>query len=94
MIHEDKKTTRLEARVSPAIHALIRQAALVQGRSLSEFVIDSARQAAEATLAEHEIIRLSLQDQERFAEALIDPAPLSLALLKAAAWHRDLIEPA
>lgn len=94
MIHEDKKSTRLEARVSPAVHALIQQAALLQGRSLSEFVIDSARQAAEATLAEHEIIRLSLQDQERFAEALIDPAPLSSALLKAAARHRDLIEPA
>lgn len=94
MIHEDKKSTRLEARVSPAIHALIQQAALLQGRSLSEFVIDSARQAAEATLAEHEIIRLSLQDQERFAESLIDPAPLSSALLKAAARHRDLIEPA
>lgn len=93
MIHEDKKTARLEARVSPAIHALLQQAALLQGRSLSEFVVDSARQAAEATIAEHEIIRLSLQDQERFAESLLDSVPLSSALLKAAARHRDMIEP-
>ena len=93
MIQEDKKTTRLEARISPGVHALLQQAASLQGRTLSEFVIDSARLAAEATIAGHEVIRLSLQDQQRFASALLHPAPPGAALKKAAARHRKLVEP-
>lgn len=93
MIQEDKKTTRLEARISPGVYALLQQAATLQGRTLSEFVIDSARQAAEATITGHEVIQLSLQDQQRFAAALLDPTPPRAALKRAAARHRKLIEP-
>ena len=93
MIHSDKKSNRLEARIAPEVHALLQQAATLQGRTLSEFVIDSARQAAEATIAGHDVIRLSLQDQKRFADALLKPVPLQAALKKAAARHDKLVEP-
>lgn len=93
MIQDDKKSARLETRVSPGVHALLQRAAALQGRTLSEFVIDSARLAAEAAIAGQEVIRLSLQDQARFAEALLKPKAPSAALKRAAKRHRDLVEP-
>ncbi len=38
---EEIKTTRLEARLPEWVHALLRQAAALQGRSVSDFVVTS-----------------------------------------------------
>lgn len=93
MRQDEMKTARLEARLPEAVHALLRQAASLQGRSLSDFVVNSAREAAERAIAEHEVIRLSLADQERFAAQLLKPRTIAPALKRAASRHRDLIEP-
>jgi len=95
MAHEeDKKLARLEARVQPAVHALLLRAAALQGRSMSDFVVSAAREAAEQAIAQYEMIHLSLADQERFAEALLDPPPLTPPLEQAFEAHDQLIEPA
>ncbi|WP_146444459.1 type II toxin-antitoxin system TacA family antitoxin [Botrimarina colliarenosi] len=91
--NEEPKTARLEARLPESIHALLREAASLQGRSLSEFVVSSAREAAEQAIAQHEVIRLSLADQQRFAEQLLEPAPIAPALQRAAQHHHGLVEP-
>ncbi len=93
MIHDDKKSARLDARISPSVHTLLQRAAALQGRTLSEFVIDSARLAAEATIAGHEVIRLSLQDQQRFSDALLKPTRPGAALKRASARHQKLVNP-
>lgn len=94
MIHEETKTTRLEAQLPEWVHTLLRQAAALQGRSVSDFVVSAAREAAERTIADHEVIKLSVNDQERFADQLLSPPPIAPALERAATLHRDLIEPA
>lgn len=93
MRQEEIKLSRLEARLPEAVHTLLRQAAALQGRSVSDFVVSSAREAAERAIAEHDVIRLSLADQQRFAKMLQKPKAIVPALKRAAAHHRNLIEP-
>jgi len=90
---ESSKTARVEARLPESVLAILRQAAELQGRSLSDFVVSSAREAALKAIAEHELIRLSLEDQERFAAQLLKPKPVPAALRRAAAKRRKLVEP-
>ena len=84
------RTERIEARTTPDTLAIVRRAAEIQGRSISEFVISAAEQAARKTLEEEQIIRLSAADQRRFVEALLNPAPPAPAMLRALGHHRRL----
>jgi uncharacterized protein (DUF1778 family) len=68
----------------------VKRAAEIQGRSVSVFVMAAAHDAAQKAIAEAHIISLSLQDQRRFAEALIDP-PDPAPMHRAAAAHRRLV---
>jgi uncharacterized protein (DUF1778 family) len=87
------RTARIEARIAPDILASIKRAAEIEGRSVSDFLVDAARQAAERTIADTQIIRLSLADQERVA-AILDRSPMqSTALDRAMAAHEALIQP-
>ena len=84
------RTTRIEARIAPEILAAVKRAAEIAGRSVSDFVVDAARQAAERTIEETQIIRLSLADQERVATLLTQPPLASPALDRAFEAHRNL----
>ena len=64
------KVERLEARVHPDQKRQIEHAAALQGRSVSEFVLQSAQEAAARTIAEHEILKLHGAEQNRFVAAL------------------------
>jgi uncharacterized protein (DUF1778 family) len=87
------RTARLEARLPQDVHAMLKRAADIEGRTLSDFVVSAARDAARRTIEETEIIRLSLMDQQRFAEALLDPSPLTPAMERAIDRHRRLVGP-
>ena len=85
------RTTRVEARIAPEGLDFVRRAAEIQGRSVSDFLVVSALDAARRTIEAEQIIRLSIDDQRRFAEALIKPPPLSPAMKRALAAHKKLI---
>lgn len=75
---------RLEARVSPEQKALFQRAADLQGRTLTDFVVASAYEAAIRTIEDMQTVRLTAEESRAFAEALLHPrAPT--ADLKAAA---------
>ncbi|WP_058556032.1 DUF1778 domain-containing protein [Thiohalocapsa sp. ML1] len=82
------KYARLEARISPDVLALLKRAAEIEGRSLTDFVVAAARQAAEKTIVQADVISLSREDQLRFARALIEPPPLAPALERAIARYQ------
>jgi uncharacterized protein (DUF1778 family) len=84
-------TARLEARLPGAVHEMLKRAAELQGRTLTDFVITAASEAARKTIEETEILRLSAEDQRRVAEALLKPPSPSAALLRAAERHRNLV---
>ncbi len=90
---DEKKTARLEARLPAAIHSLLKEAADLQGRSLSDFVVASAREAAEKAIARSSEIQLSMSEQKRFAEALLNPPSVAPALRKAMKNRERLLDP-
>ena len=84
-------TTRFEARIETDVHAVIRRAAEIQGRTMSDFVVSAAREAAQRAIADAEIIRLSVADSERFAQAILSPAEPVDALKRALERHDQLL---
>ncbi len=86
------RTARIEARITPAALAVVRRAAELQGRSISDFVVAAAQDAAERMIETTQIIRLSVEDQRAFAEAVLTPPPPNEALKRAAVAYRTLVE--
>ncbi len=80
------KPERLEARVTRQQKQLLQRAADLSGRSLTDFVISVAQEAALRTLQEFSVITLSAADQQAFVHALLHP-PLPNNKLRAA-WKR------
>ena len=66
-------TARLEARISVDLHAMLKRAAELEGRTMTDFVISAVQVAAQRTIEQAEVIHLSLADQESFAQALLSP---------------------
>lgn len=83
-------TARLEARISSDLHALLKRAAEIQGRTMTDFVVSAVQEAAQRAIEQAEVLRLSLADQQRFAEALLSPPRPSAALERAMARHDEL----
>jgi uncharacterized protein (DUF1778 family) len=76
-------TARLEARISVELHAMLKRAAEIEGRTVTDFVIGTVQAAAQQTIAQAEIINLSLADQQAFAQALLNPPEPAAALRRA-----------
>ena len=86
------RTSRIEARIAPHALKIVKRAAEIQGRSVSDFVVAAAHEVATRTIEDAHIIRVSVEDQRAFAEAVLDPPPPSTGLLKAAEAYRTLIK--
>lgn len=85
-----KKTDRLEARVSPEIKELCQQAADLEGRSLTDFVVQTVCDAAKRTILDHQIINLSTRDRAAMFEAFGNPPPPTEELIRAAHRYKEL----
>ena len=79
---------RLEARLPAHVHALLKRAAELQGRTLTDFVVTAARDAACRAIEEADIVRLSVEDQRKVAAAILDP-PKAPSTLRRAFKRRD-----
>jgi uncharacterized protein (DUF1778 family) len=91
MPQEANRTARIEARIAPEALLVVKRAAQLQGRSVSDFVIAAAQEVAHRTIEETQVIRLSVEDQRRFVELLLNPPPLAPALKRAKKAHARLI---
>ena len=90
MPSESNRTARLEARIAPEALALVKRAAELEGRSVSDFVVAAAQEAANRAIEEAGIIRLSAEDQRRFVELLLNPPEPAPALRRAREAHARL----
>lgn len=86
------RSTRLEARIAPDVLDVVKRAAELQGRSVSDFVVSAAREAAHRAIEEAQVIRLSVEDQTAFAAAIIDPPEPSASLRRAGEVYRRQIQ--
>jgi uncharacterized protein (DUF1778 family) len=84
-------TARLEARISTDLHAMLKRAAELQGRTMTDFVASAIQDAAQRAIEEVEVVRLSLADQKCFAKALLSPPKPTPALRRAFARRLKLL---
>ena len=84
-------TARLEARVPARVHAVLKRAAEIQGRTLTDFVVSAAHDAACRAIDEAEIVHLSVEDQRRLARAILEPKPPPPAMRRAARRRKKLL---
>jgi uncharacterized protein (DUF1778 family) len=97
-LHQEDKTmpaaittARLEARISTDLHSMLKRAAELQGRTMTDFVVSAVQDAAQRAIEQAEVIRLSLADQECFAQALLSPPQPAPALQRAFARRSKLL---
>lgn len=92
MVETASKTARLEARITPNLQALLKRAAEIDGRSVTDFVVSAIQEAAERRIEQAQVIRLSQEDQKAFVEAILSPPEPTAALKRAFKRHRELIQ--
>lgn len=80
---------RLEARITKTQKELFVRAAELQGRSLTDFLVASAQEAALATVRTHDAVRLGERDREAFVSALLTPPTPARTLQRAAKRYRN-----
>lgn len=84
-------TARLEARISTDLHSMLKRAAELEGRTMTDFVVNAVQDAAQRAIERAEVVRLSLADQKCFARALLSPPQPSPALKRAFAHRKKLL---
>ncbi len=89
-VHGHSKAERLEARISSKQKTFLQQAASIQGRSLTDFIITCAQDAAMRILQDYDVISLSAKDRDAFVSALLKPPRPSRRLIAAARRYKKL----
>lgn len=87
-----KEMERLEARISADKKNLLKNAAELSGRTLTDFVVSSAYEAALRVMQEYQQMHLTEKDRDVFIKALLNPPPLSENLLKAVTKYKKDVE--
>ena len=80
--------SRLEARITPETKSLLQQAADLEGRTLTDFVISSVQAEAYRVIERHQKLKLSRAESQAFVDALLNP-PAPNDALKSAALRYD-----
>ena len=86
----EAKSERLNARITPSAKVLLERASRLEGRSVTDFVVGKAMEAAVRTIADHERIVLEEQERERFFAALLDPPKPSAAAREGVRRYRRM----
>jgi|SRR5215469_6629668 len=84
---------RLEARVSAEQKLFFQRAAALRGVSLTDFMIQSMREAAVKTVEEHDLMKLTAAEREIFVEVLLNPPAPNQALRLATKRYHKMVRP-
>lgn len=80
---------RFDARLNEEQKILIQRAADLEGRTMTDFVLHSARAAAEQTIEKRAMLILTARETEAFADAILSAAEPGPVLRKAAREYRE-----
>lgn len=89
---EDLKSERLAARATRKQKEVIQRAAHIAGRSVTDFLIDSAMAVAEKTIRDQQILELTERETQAFFAAIENPPDFDEKMREAARWHRENVE--
>jgi len=87
-LHSTTRDARLDFRLSQEHRRMIEQAASVSGQSLSDFAVASLVQAAQQTIDQATVTRLSQRDRDTFLHLIESDARPNKALKTAAGRYR------
>jgi uncharacterized protein (DUF1778 family) len=82
------KTYRFDARINEAQKLLIQRAADLEGRTMTDFILDSAKKAAERVIERHDVLILTARETEAFVDAILNSAAPGPVLRRAARDYR------
>ena len=85
------KVYRFDARLDEDQKMLIQRAADLEGRTMTDFVLHSAKVAAERTIQERAMMMLSARDTEAFVKAILNPPEPGPVLRAAARAHKNSV---
>jgi len=83
---------RISMRTPPDLKRMLVAAAAVSNISMTDFLLNAARKAAEVVLAESRQITLNQQEWDRFMDLLDNPPPPNAALRAAMQRHQALLD--
>lgn len=89
---ESVKQERMHLRLDSRSKQKLERAAAYTHKSLSEFVLGQALQAADEVIQEHETLTLSQADWEVFLDALDNPPQPTARLKKAFTDHKRRVQ--
>jgi uncharacterized protein (DUF1778 family) len=87
-----QKKERMHFRLDTASKSKIERAAAYSCKSVSDFVLTNAMDAAEKVIREHERIILGDRDRDLFFEAILNPPEPNKAMREAMTWYRGLTD--
>jgi uncharacterized protein (DUF1778 family) len=83
--------SRLEAHFRNSVLTRLKRGGEIQGRTMIDFVMAAADEAARRAIEQTEVIRLSLKDQQKILKALLNPPKPNPALKRAFKRRRQLL---
>ena len=87
----DETMSRIDFRIRTDHKLLLERAATYAGQTVTGFAMSTLVERATDVVSQHETLRLSNRDRDRFLELLDDMSEPTPALLRAARRHRELI---
>ncbi|OGV27740.1 MAG: hypothetical protein A3F18_00690 [Legionellales bacterium RIFCSPHIGHO2_12_FULL_37_14] len=91
-INHNQGVERLEARISADKKKVLKNAALLSGRTLTDFVVNSAYEAAVRVIQEYQQLHLTAADRDIFIATLLNPPNASTRLLNAIQEYKRNVE--
>jgi uncharacterized protein (DUF1778 family) len=83
------RAQRLETRVTAEQKTLIEQAAALQGRTVTDFVLTSVQDAARRAIEGHRQLEISVRDSQAFVDAMLNPKPVNDRLRDTVLRYRE-----
>lgn len=83
-------SSRFEVRITKEFREKLARVALLEGRSMSEVMVTATDEALENKIKNRVVVTLSMQAQDAFAAALLNPPEPNEALIKAKEHHKKL----
>ncbi len=87
---KESMSARIEVRCSAELKEQICHVAALQGRTVSDLMIEAASEKAAQLIAENQIIKLALSESLAFADALDNPPSPNKYLSESGKIYKDL----
>ena len=88
---KDKKEQRIDARLTAEAKQQIDQAAALQGRSTSDFMVQAALKEAAQVIEQQRIVRLTVEESVALAEIMTAEPVVNAASVAAMRRHKEII---